>query len=82
MTSEPTLSWIAPGRPCGYNMGDDTLRPTEKVMVSRRPAFDVAAFNDAVVETRGVPAPVVSMGVHVCIVRRVDLTINWSRLLH
>ncbi len=56
MTSETDRYCASPGQACGYKMGhNEILRLRAQAMAALGTRFDVAAFNDALVRTGGVP---------------------------
>ncbi len=56
MTSEVDRYCVSPGQACGYKMGhNEILRQREAARAALGARFDLAAFNDAVVSTGGVP---------------------------
>ena len=56
MTSETDRYCASPGQACGYKMGhNEILRLRAKTMQTLGPKFDLAAFNDTIVKTCGVP---------------------------
>jgi uncharacterized protein (DUF885 family) len=64
MTSETDRYCASPGQACGYKMGhNEILRLREKARAALGPRFDLAAFDDAVVETGGVPLPVLGRAI-------------------
>ncbi len=64
MTSETDRYCVAPGQACGYKTGhNEILRLRERTRSALGPRFDLAAFDDAVVKTGGVPLTVLSTAV-------------------
>ena len=64
MTSEVDRYCVTPGQACGYKMGHNQileLRERAKSVLGTR--FDVAAFNDAIVKTGGVPLTVLATAI-------------------
>ena len=56
MTSEVDRYCVSPGQACGYKMGHNELvRQREVARTALGARFDLAAFNDAIVSTGGVP---------------------------
>ena len=59
MTSETDRYSVNPGQACGYKVGhNEILRLREKAKASLGAKFDLGRFNDAVVQTGGVPLTV------------------------
>ncbi|HEV7813853.1 MAG TPA: DUF885 family protein [Janthinobacterium sp.] len=59
MTSEVDRYCVSPGQACGYKMGhNEILRQRERAKTALGARFDLAAFNDAVVKSTGVPLTV------------------------
>ncbi len=59
MTSETDRYCVAPGQACGYKTGhNEILRLRERARTALGARFDLAAFDDAVVRTGGVPLTV------------------------
>ena len=61
MTSETDRYCVSPGQACGYKVGHNrivTLR--DKARAAKGAGFDLAAFNDAVVQTGGVPLDILT----------------------
>jgi uncharacterized protein (DUF885 family) len=59
MTSEVDRYCVSPGQACGYKMGhNEILRQRERAKTALGAKFDLAAFNDAVVKSAGVPLTV------------------------
>lgn len=59
MTSETDRYCVAPGQACGYKVGhNEILRLREKARAALGDRFDLGRFNDAVVQTGGVPLTV------------------------
>ena len=70
MTSEVDRYSVSPGQACGYKMGhNEILKQRERAVTALGPKFDVAAFNDAVVKTGGVPLTVLATAIDQFIVR-------------
>jgi uncharacterized protein (DUF885 family) len=64
VTSEVDRYCVAPGQACGYKMGhNEILRQRERARAALGERFDLAAFNDAVVATGGVPLTVLATAV-------------------
>ncbi len=64
MTSETDRYCVAPGQACGYKTGhNEILRLREKAKAALGPRFDLAAFDDAVVKTGGVPLTVLATAI-------------------
>ena len=64
MTSETDRYCASPGQACGYKMGhNEILRLREGARAALGTRFDVAAFDDAVAKTGGVPLPVLGMAI-------------------
>jgi uncharacterized protein (DUF885 family) len=64
MTSETDRYCVAPGQACGYKMGhNEILRLRAKAQGALGAKFDLAAFDDSVVKTGGVPLTVLSTAV-------------------
>ncbi len=64
MTSETNRYCASPGQACGYKMGhNQMLRLREKTKAALGAKYDEAAFNDAVVETGGVPLTVLATAI-------------------
>jgi uncharacterized protein (DUF885 family) len=58
-TSEIDRYIVSPGQACGYKMGhNEILKQRERAMVALGSKFDLAAFNDALVQSAGVPLAV------------------------
>lgn len=56
MTSEVDRYCVAPGQACGYKTGhNEILRQRDRATAALGARFDLAGFNDAVVQTGGVP---------------------------
>ncbi|WP_419828149.1 DUF885 domain-containing protein [Sphingomonas sp.] len=56
MTSETDRYCVAPGQACGYKTGhNEILRLRARAQAALGPKFDLAGFDDALVETGGVP---------------------------
>jgi uncharacterized protein (DUF885 family) len=56
MTSETDRYCAGPGQACGYKMGhNEIMRQRARVQAALGTRFDLAAFNDMVVATGGVP---------------------------
>jgi uncharacterized protein (DUF885 family) len=61
MTSEIDRYTVSPGQACGYKMGhNEILRLRSSAQATLGPKFDGAAFNDALVQSTGVPLTVLS----------------------
>lgn len=61
MTSEVDRYCVSPGQACGYKMGhNEILRQREIARAALGARFDLAAFDDAVVSTGGVPLSLLS----------------------
>ncbi|GJI95068.1 hypothetical protein RugamoR57_17860 [Duganella caerulea] len=59
MTSEIDRYCVSPGQACGYKMGhNEILRQRERAKAALGGSFDLAAFNDALVQSCGVPLTV------------------------
>ena len=59
MTSEVDRYCVAPGQACGYKMGhNEILKQRDRARAALGARFDVAAFNDTLVKTGGVPLTV------------------------
>ncbi|MYM86364.1 DUF885 family protein [Rugamonas sp. FT82W] len=59
MTSEIDRYCVSPGQACGYKMGhNEILRQRERAKAALGGKFDLAAFNDALVQSCGVPLTV------------------------
>ena len=64
MTSETDRYCASPGQACGYKMGhNEILRLRERARTALGEKFDLAAFDDVVVQTGGVPLPVLQTAV-------------------
>jgi uncharacterized protein (DUF885 family) len=64
MRSETDRYCVSPGQACGYKMGhNEMLRLREKAKAALGDTFDVAAFNDAIVKTGGVPLTVLGTAI-------------------
>jgi uncharacterized protein (DUF885 family) len=64
MTSEIDRYSVSPGQACGYKMGhNEMLRLREKARAALGSRFDLAGFNDALVQTGGVPLTVLETAV-------------------
>jgi len=64
MTSETDRYCVSPGQACGYKMGhNEILRLRTKAITALGGKFDLAAFDDALVKTGGVPLTVLSTAV-------------------
>ncbi len=64
MTSETDRYCASPGQACGYKMGhNEILRQRARAQAALGASFDLAAFDDAVVETGGVPLPVLQTAI-------------------
>jgi uncharacterized protein (DUF885 family) len=61
MTSEVDRYCVSPGQACGYKVGhNEILSLRARVKAAQGDTFDLAAFNDVVVQTGGVPLNVLS----------------------
>jgi len=61
MTSETDRYCASPGQACGYKTGhNEIVRLREKAKQALGPKFDLAAYDDAVVKTGGVPLDILS----------------------
>ena len=59
MTSEIDRYCVSPGQACGYKMGhNEILRQRERAKAALGARFDLAGFNDALVQSCGVPLTV------------------------
>jgi uncharacterized protein (DUF885 family) len=59
MTSEIDRYTVSPGQACGYKMGhNEILRQRERAKAALGGKFDLAGFNDALVQSCGVPLTV------------------------
>jgi uncharacterized protein (DUF885 family) len=59
MTSEIDRYTVSPGQACGYKMGhNEILRQRDRAKAALGGKFDLAGFNDALVESCGVPLTV------------------------
>ena len=64
MTSEVDRYCVSPGQACGYKIGhNEILRQRARAQSALGARFDLAAFNDAVVKTGGVPLGVLGAAV-------------------
>ncbi len=64
MTSEVDRYCVAPGQACGYKTGhNEILRLRGVAQAALGPKFDLAAFNDTLVKTGGVPLSVLPAAV-------------------
>lgn len=64
MTSEIDRYCVSPGQACGYKTGhNEILRQRERARTALGTRFDLAAFNDAVVKTGGVPLTVLGTAI-------------------
>jgi uncharacterized protein (DUF885 family) len=73
MTSETDRYCVMPGQACGYKMGhNEILRLRDHTRQALAGKYDEAAFNDAIVETGGVPLTVLATAIdaHIQAVRR------------
>ena len=60
MTSETDRYCVSPGQACGYKVGhNEIVRLRDKAKAAMGAKFDPAAFNDALVQTGGVPLSLV-----------------------
>jgi uncharacterized protein (DUF885 family) len=63
-TSEVDRYCVSPGQACGYKTGhNEILRQRERARAALGARFDLAAFNDAVVKTGGVPLTVLGTAI-------------------
>jgi uncharacterized protein (DUF885 family) len=63
-TSEIDRYCVSPGQACGYKTGhNEILRQRERARAALGARFDLAAFNDAVVKTGGVPLTVLGTAI-------------------
>ena len=70
MTSETDRYCASPGQACGYKMGhNEILRLRTKSMKALGSKFDLAAFDDALVKTGGVPLTVLSQAIDAYIIQ-------------
>ncbi len=70
MTSEVDRYCVAPGQACGYKIGqNEILRLRAKAQAALGPRFRLAAFDDAVVTTGGVPLSVLPEAIDAYIAR-------------
>lgn len=61
MTSETDRYCVSPGQACGYKVGHNELvRLRDQAKAAQGAKFDLGAFNDAVVQTGGVPLTVLA----------------------
>jgi uncharacterized protein (DUF885 family) len=61
MTSETDRYCVAPGQACGYKIGhNELIRLREKAKSALGDKFDLAAYNDTIVKTGGVPLTVLA----------------------
>jgi uncharacterized protein (DUF885 family) len=59
MTSEIDRYTVSPGQACGYKMGhNEIIRQRQRAQKALGGKFDLAGFNDALVESCGVPLTV------------------------
>jgi uncharacterized protein (DUF885 family) len=64
MTSETDRYSVSPGQACGYKVGhNELIRLRDKAKGAMGAKFDLAAFNDAVVKTGGVPLTVLATAI-------------------
>ena len=64
MTSETDRYCVAPGQACGYKTGhNEILRLRARARDALGPKFDLAAFNDSLIKTGGVPLSVLPAAV-------------------
>ena len=64
MTSEIDRYCVSPGQACGYKTGhNEILRQRERAKSALGARFDLAAFNDALVKTGGVPLSVLGTAI-------------------
>jgi uncharacterized protein (DUF885 family) len=60
MTSETDRYCVSPGQACGYKVGhNEMVRLRDKAKAAMGAKFDAAAFNDALVQTGGMPLSLV-----------------------
>jgi uncharacterized protein (DUF885 family) len=70
MTSETDRYCVSPGQACGYKMGHtEILRLRDHARMALAGKYDEAAFNDAIVETGGVPLTVLATAIDAHITR-------------
>lgn len=70
MTSEVDRYCVSPGQACGYKIGhNQILELRERAKSALGARFDIAAFNDAIVTTGGVPLPVLTTAIDQFIAR-------------
>jgi len=61
MTSETDRYCVAPGQACGYKTGhNEILRLRARARAAMGAEFDLAAFNDTIVQTGGVPLTILA----------------------
>ncbi|MES2300220.1 MAG: DUF885 family protein [Pseudomonadota bacterium] len=71
MTNEIDRYVVWPGQACGYKMGhNEILRQRERAMAELGAKFDLAGFNDAIVQSAGVPLTVLPTVIGRYIARR------------
>jgi uncharacterized protein (DUF885 family) len=64
MTSEIDRYCVSPGQACGYKVGhNEILRQRARAQTALGARFDLAGFNDALVETGGVPLAVLGTAI-------------------
>ena len=64
MTSEVDRYSVSPGQACGYKMGhNEIVKQRERAKAALGAKFDLAAFDDAVVKTGGVPLTVLATAI-------------------
>ncbi|MEY2927702.1 MAG: hypothetical protein RL367_2179 [Pseudomonadota bacterium] len=64
MTSETDRYCVSPGQACGYKVGhNEILRLRDRAKAALGEGFDLGAFNDAIVQTGGVPLTVLGSAV-------------------
>lgn len=64
MTSEVDRYSVSPGQACGYKMGHNEInKQRDRAKAALGSKFDLAAFDDAVVKTGGVPLTVLSTAI-------------------
>lgn len=64
MTSEVDRYSVSPGQACGYKMGhNEIVKQRERAKAALGGKFDLAAFDDAVVKTGGVPLTVLATAI-------------------
>lgn len=64
MTSEVDRYSVSPGQACGYKMGhNEIVKQRDRAKAALGAKFDLAAFDDAVVKTGGVPLTVLATAI-------------------